>query len=66
MSKPYRYRPALFFLAVYIVTWLPWFLGIELAAQPGSEGAAVLLNLLGLLGPIAMSIVFVWPPAAPP
>ena len=60
MSKPYRYRPALFFLAVYIVTWLPWVLGIELAAQPGSEGAAVLLNLLGLLGPIAMAIVFVW------
>ena len=59
MSESYRYRPVLFFLAVYVATWLPWLVAISLASHPGFEGYAALLNLLGLLAPIAASVAFV-------
>lgn len=55
MQRPYRYRPALFFLLAYAVTWSLWFYGVYLGSQEGGS----LFSLIGLLGPIGAALFLV-------
>ncbi len=53
-TKPYRYRPVLFFSLAYLFTWIFW---IPAIFVPENAGAA--LMLIGLLAPAVVSTVFV-------
>ncbi len=53
-SKPYRYRPVLFFVLAYVFTWIFW---VPAIFAPESIGP--FLMLLGLIAPAAVSTVFV-------
>jgi hypothetical protein len=59
VQRNYHYRPALFFLMGYAVTWIPWSLGVYVASRKGLEAYASLFNLIGLLGPIAAALFLV-------
>jgi dolichyl-phosphate-mannose--protein O-mannosyl transferase len=37
VERNYEYRPVLFFLMAYIVTWIPWFFGVYVGSQAGLE-----------------------------
>lgn len=54
-----RYRPLLFFILAYGASWVPWLLGAWLGARPGGEGAALVLQFVGLLGPLAAALVLI-------
>jgi membrane protease YdiL (CAAX protease family) len=56
----YQYRPALFFLLAYALTWTLWFVGIYVGSRPGLEAYGSVFSLVGLLGPIgtALHLVF--------
>jgi hypothetical protein len=56
----YQYRPGWFFPIAYVATWIPWFVGIYLGAQPGLEAYASPLSLVGLLGPIGATLYMVF------
>ena len=53
-SKPYRYRPVLFFVLAYVFTWIFWVPAIFIP-----ESISPFLMLLGLLAPAVVSTVFV-------
>lgn len=55
MQTPYQYRPALFFLLAYVVTWSLWFYGVYLGSQEGGS----LFSLIGLLGPIGAALFLI-------
>jgi hypothetical protein len=43
----------------YVVTWIPWSLGVYVGSQKGLEAYAVLFNLIGLLGPIGVALFLI-------
>ncbi len=53
-TKPYRYRPVLFFAMAYLFTWIFW---IPAIFVPGNAGAG--LMLIGLIAPAVVSTLFV-------
>lgn len=55
--RPYQYRPAVFFLATFVATWIPWFFGAYLANESGQRGAISPLGYVGLLGPLVVTLV---------
>jgi uncharacterized protein len=59
VKRTYDYRPALFFVMAYAVTWMPWFVGVYFGSQPGFEPYAALFNFIGLLGPIGATLALV-------
>ena len=59
MKTTYDYRPALFFVMAYAVTWIIWFLGVYVGSQPGYESYAGLFSLIGLVGPIGTTLFLV-------
>lgn len=59
MKRTYDYRPALYFVMAYSVSWIPWLLGVYVASQPGFASYAALFNLIGLLGPIGTTLFLV-------
>jgi membrane protease YdiL (CAAX protease family) len=59
VERNYQYRPALFFLLAYVVTWIPWSVGIYAGSKAGLEPYAFLFNLIGLLGPLAVALFLV-------
>ena len=59
MKTTYDYRPALFFVMVYAITWIIWFLGVYVGSQPGYESYAGLFGLIGLVGPIGTTLFLV-------
>jgi hypothetical protein len=56
MQRPYQYRPALFFLLAYAVTWSLWLYGVYLGSQEGGS----LFSLVGLLGPIGTALLLIF------
>src|SRR5262245_56861688 len=44
----------------FVMTWTPWLIGAHLSSQKGMEGAGLLLNLIGLLAPLAMALFMVF------
>lgn len=59
MEGNYEYKPVLFFLMAYVVTWIPWSLAVYAGSQPGLEAYAFLFNLIGLLGPLAVALILI-------
>jgi membrane protease YdiL (CAAX protease family) len=59
VKTTYDYRPALFFVMAYAVTWIIWFLGVYVGSQPGYESYAGLFSLIGLVGPIGTTLFLV-------
>ena len=59
MKRAYEYRPALFFVMAYAVTWITWFLGVYIGSRPGFEPYAGLFSFIGLLGPIGTTLFLV-------
>jgi uncharacterized protein len=59
VKTTYDYRPALFFVMAYAVTWIIWFLGVYVGSQPGYESYAGLFGLIGLVGPIGTTLFLV-------
>ena len=53
-SKPYRYRPVLFFALAFLFTWIFW---IPAVFVPENLGAG--LMFIGLLAPAVVSTLFV-------
>lgn len=53
-TKPYRYRPVLFFALAYLFTWIFWIPAIFVG-----ENAGAILMLIGLFAPAVVSTVFV-------
>ena len=53
-TKPYRYRPVLFFAMAYLFTWIFW---IPAIFTP--ESVSPVLMLIGLIAPVAVSTVFI-------
>ena len=52
--KPYKYRPVLFFALAYFFTWIFWVPAIFV-----NENIGVVLMLIGLLAPAAVSTVII-------
>jgi len=48
-----------FFLAAYVVTWIPWFLAVYAGLQKGLQAYATLFNLVGLMGPFAVALFLI-------
>jgi membrane protease YdiL (CAAX protease family) len=59
VEKSYQYRPALFFLMAYVVTWIPWFVGVYAGSKAGLKPYAFLFSVIGLLGPLAAALFLV-------
>jgi membrane protease YdiL (CAAX protease family) len=59
VTRPYRYRPALFFALAYALSWIAWFAGIYAGARPELQPYAALAGLLGVLGPIGTALFLV-------
>lgn len=59
MEKSYQYKPALFFLMAYVVSWIAWSFGVYVGSQKELEAYAALFNLIGLLGPIGAALFLV-------
>lgn len=53
-TKPYRYRPVLFFSLAYLFTWIFW-----IPAIFTSENLGAGLMMIGLIAPAVVSIVFI-------
>lgn len=59
MAGPYQYRPALFFVATFVATWVPWLIGAYQARDPGRQGAISPFGYIGLLGPLMVSLALI-------
>lgn len=59
MATAYQYRPVRFFVFTLLLTWIPWFIAIRLAAQGGAGPAASLLPLAGLLAPLVVGLAMI-------
>lgn len=58
-ARPFSYRPALFFVATFIATWIPWIVGAYQSADAGARGAISPFGYIGLLGPLVVTLVFI-------
>jgi hypothetical protein len=59
VTRPYGYRPALFFLLAFGLSWIPWFAAAYAGSRPGLAAYAPLLQLAGIAGPTAAAIMLV-------
>lgn len=56
----YRYRPALFFLLAFGLSWTPWLIAAYAGSQAGLAAYVPLFQLLGIAGPTAASLFLVF------
>src|SRR5262245_56204617 len=59
MTRPYEYRPVVFFLLAYLRSWLPWLLGLYLSSEPAFARYAAFVNFMGLFGPLGATSLLV-------
>lgn len=55
MQMRYSYKPALFFLIAFAISWGCWFFSAQFSQQEGKEVESLLLNALGLIGGPALT-----------
>jgi len=58
--QPYRYRPALFFLLTYALSWIPWAAAAWFSHRSGMTPYNYLFSFLGLLGPFASALILIY------
>jgi membrane protease YdiL (CAAX protease family) len=59
LARPYQYRPVLFFVATFVATWIPWFIGAYLATDQRGQSSVSPFGYVGLLGPLVVSLAFI-------
>jgi membrane protease YdiL (CAAX protease family) len=59
VKTTHDYRPALFFVMAYAITWFIWFLGVYVGSRSGYESYSGLFSLGGLMGPIGTTLLLV-------
>lgn len=59
MNRRNHYRPLNFFVVAFLVSWAPWAVAAAIAKTPGAATLAPLLNLAGLIGPPAATVLMI-------
>lgn len=59
MGSAYRYKPGLFFVLAFSLSWIPWLVAAWFSGQGGMQGVVLMLSLLGLLGPCAAALFLI-------
>lgn len=60
MIPTYKYKPLVYFAAVFSVTYVLWFAGAYVSFQEDLSGLYMLLMLPGLMAPFLISLVFIF------
>ncbi|RPJ69426.1 MAG: CPBP family intramembrane metalloprotease, partial [Alphaproteobacteria bacterium] len=60
MIPDYRYRPRVYFVATFIVTYTLWFAGAYLSFQEDKSGLYMLVMLPGLMAPFLISLFIIF------
>jgi uncharacterized protein len=56
MNIGYKYKPVLFFVITYLITWGSWFLAAFYSYQPGGDSIFVIFMLPGLVAPFGVAL----------
>ena len=56
-GTPYQYRPSLFFLIAYAITWPALFAAAYFSTRGGPQELLGLLMFLGMCGPLVAALV---------
>ncbi|WP_135611398.1 MmRce1 family CPBP family CAAX prenyl protease [Methanococcoides sp. AM1] len=59
MIPNYNYKPGIYYLSTFIITYALWFAGAYVSFQDGGDGLYMLLMLPGLMAPFLISIVMI-------
>lgn len=59
MISKYNYKPGIYYLSTFIITYALWFAGAYVSFQDGGEGLYMLLMLPGLMAPFLISIAMI-------
>lgn len=59
MISKYNYKPGIYYLSTFIITFALWFSGAYVSFQDGGEGLYMLLMLPGLMAPFLISIAMI-------
>lgn len=60
MISNYKYKPRVFFVATFIITYALWFAGAYVSFQDDISGLYMLLMLPGLMAPFLISLVMIF------
>ncbi len=60
MNKSYLYRPMLYFVLTFLITFVLWFAGAYVSFQEGNEGLYMLFMLPGLMAPFIISVAMIF------
>ncbi|MBN2086460.1 MAG: CPBP family intramembrane metalloprotease [Anaerolineales bacterium] len=57
MNTKFNYKPAVFFMITFLITFTTWFAAAYFSYQPGMEGAQLLCMIPGLFAPLIAVII---------
>jgi membrane protease YdiL (CAAX protease family) len=60
VKRIYAYRPTLFFLLAFGLSWIPWFCAAYAGSRQGLAAYAPLFQLVGIAGPTAAALFLVF------
>ncbi|WP_445475286.1 MmRce1 family CPBP family CAAX prenyl protease [Methanococcoides methylutens] len=60
MIPNYNYKPGIYYLSTFIITYSLWFAGAYVSFQDGGDGLYMLLMLPGLMAPFLISLVMIF------
>ncbi|WP_319509106.1 MmRce1 family CPBP family CAAX prenyl protease [uncultured Methanolobus sp.] len=60
MIPGYKYKPGIYYLSIFIVTYALWFAGAYFSFQDEGSGIYMLLMLPGLMAPFLISLVMIF------
>ncbi|KGK97704.1 hypothetical protein LI82_07940 [Methanococcoides methylutens] len=59
MIPNYNYKPGIYYLSTFIITYALWFAGAYVSFQDGGDGLYMLFMLPGLMAPFLISLVMI-------
>src|SRR6056297_869935 len=59
MISKYNYKPGIYYLSTFIITYALWFAGAYVSFQDGGDGLYMMLMLPGLMAPFLISIAMI-------
>jgi len=60
MIPNYKYKPRVYFIATFIITYILWFAGAYVSFQDDKSGMYMLFMLPGLMAPFLLSLVMIF------
>ncbi|WMW23016.1 MmRce1 family CPBP family CAAX prenyl protease [Methanolobus mangrovi] len=60
MIPDYKYKPGIYYLSTFIVTYVLWFAGAYLSFHDGGSGLYILIMLPGLMAPFLISLIMIY------